>query len=200
MAKANQSQVADTATTILAAAKACYLQLGIDKTGMEDIARKAGVARSTLYRYYQRHDELLLAVVSEEMQAMNELFTRKLSRYKTPEDKIVEGLIMSLRAIPRHPLLSRVFGRDEGGMLRRTLWNSPALVQYGTELMAAVLQEARDNGQLQDEVRSEVLVEWVYRILLSFLSLPSNWIKTDKALRTTLHALLIPAVLKTPRP
>lgn len=196
MATSNSSKATDTVTVILAAAKACYLQLGIDKTGMEDIARVAGVARSTLYRYFPRHDVLLLAVVSREMQAMNAEFSRKMARYKSPEDKIVEGLIMSLHAIPRHPLLSRVFAKDEGGMLRQSLWNSPALVQYGTELMAAVLQEARDKGRLQEAVPSEMLVEWVYRILLSFLSLPSNWVKSDQAMRTTLHALLIPAVLK----
>jgi hypothetical protein len=39
-------------------------------------------------------------------------------------------------------------------------------------------------------------VEWVYRLLLSFLTLPSNWVKSDAQLRTTLHALLVPVLLK----
>lgn len=132
------------------------------------------------------------------MQAMNQQLQKKLTRYQTPADKIVEGLILAIRAIPEHPLLSRVFVQDEGGMLRRSLWNSPALVELGVNLMGTVLQEARERGQLQQTVASEVLVEWVYRILLSFISLPSNWIKTDKALRTTLRALLIPVLLTEP--
>ena len=54
----------------------------------------------------------------------------------------------------------------------------------------------RDAGVLQDSVRPEILVEWVYRLLLSFLTLPSNWIQSDAQLRTTLHALLVPVLLK----
>lgn len=192
---AKNSQSSDIAAAIRDAAKMCYLRVGIEKTGMEDIAREAGIARSTLYRYYPRHEELLLAVVADYMQAMNQQLQKKLTRYQTPADRIVEGLILAIRAIPEHPLLSRVFVQDEGGMLRRSLWNSPALVELGVSLMGTVLQEARERGQLQQTVASEVLVEWVYRILLSFISLPSNWIKTDKALRTTLRALLIPVLL-----
>ena len=41
-----------------------------------------------------------------------------------------------------------------------------------------------------------MLVEWVYRVLLSFLTLPSNWIKSDQQLRATLHALLVPVLLR----
>jgi AcrR family transcriptional regulator len=190
------SRSTDVAAAIREAAKACYQRVGIEKTGMEDIAREAGIARSTLYRYYPRHDELLLAVVTDYMRVMNQQLEKKLARYKTPADKIVEGLILAIRAIPEHPLLSRVFAQDEGGMLRRSLWNSQAMVELGVSLMGTVLQEAREQGQLQQTVASEVLVEWVYRILLSFISLPSNWAKTDKALRTTLRALLIPVVLK----
>lgn len=181
---------------ILAGAKACYLRVGIDKTGMEDIARESGLARSTLYRYFPRHEQLLLAVVSAEMQVINEQLMKKLARYQEPADKIVEGLIMAMRAIPEHPLLSRVFAQDEGGMLRSALWSSPELVELGIHLMSAIVDEARQSRQLQESVAAEVLVEWVYRILLSFISLPSNWIKTDKALRSTLHALLIPVLLK----
>jgi hypothetical protein len=40
------------------------------------------------------------------------------------------------------------------------------------------------------------MVEWVYRVLLSFLTLPSNWIEDEQQLRLTLHALLVPVLLR----
>ena len=70
------------------------------------------------------------------------------------------------------------------------------VVRFGEELMDHVIRPARDAGLLQDAVRPEVLVEWVYRLLLSFLTLPSNWVRTDAQLRATLHALLVPVLLK----
>jgi AcrR family transcriptional regulator len=186
----------DILKTILQAAKHCYLHYGVEKTGMQDIAREAKLARSTIYRYYATADELLLALISTEMQAMNRELSKKLARFERPEDVIVEGLVIALKAIPRHPLLSQVFAGDGSSVLRRKVWNSPAIVALGTDLMATVMQKSLEQGHLQQAVRSEVLIEWVYRILLSFLSLPSNWIKTDQQLRATLHALLIPVLLQ----
>lgn len=186
----------DIQNTILQAAKHCYLHFGIDKTGMQDIARHAKLARSTVYRYYATADELLLALISAEMQDVNRQLGKKLARFERPEDTIVEGLLIAIKTIPQHPLLSQVFAGDDSSALRRKIWNSPAIVALGNELMATVLQTALAHGQLQQTVRDEVLIEWVYRILLSFLSLPSNWIRTEKQLRATLHALLIPVLLK----
>jgi hypothetical protein len=76
------------------------------------------------------------------------------------------------------------------------IWSSNAIVSFGEELMDHVIQPARDANLLQDGVRPEILIEWVYRLLLSFLTLPSNWVKNDAQLRTTLHALLVPVLLK----
>jgi AcrR family transcriptional regulator len=186
--------------TILQAAKHCYLHFGIEKTGMQDIAKQAKLARSTVYRYYSSSDDLLLALIGTEMRTMNRQLSRKLARFQRPEDIIVEGVLIAIKAIPQHPLLSQVFGGANDSALRQKIWNSPAIVALGTDLMTTVMQTAVEQGQLQQTVRSEILIEWVYRILLSFLSLPSNWIKTDKQLRATLHALLIPVLLKPDRP
>lgn len=182
--------------TILQAAKHCYLHFGVEKTGMQDIAKQAKLARSTVYRYYPTADDLLLALISTEMQAMNRELSKKLARFERPEDVIVEGVVIALKAIPQHPLLSQVFAGDSSSALRQKVWNSPTIVALGTDLMATVMQASLEQGHLQQAVRSEVLIEWVYRILLSFLSLPSNWVKTDKQLRATLHALLIPVLLQ----
>ena len=62
--------------------------------------------------------------------------------------------------------------------------------------MANVVRPALDAKLLRTEVAPEVLVEWVYRVLLSFLTLPSNAIGNDAQLRTTLHTLLVPVLLR----
>jgi len=186
----------DPVPAILAAARECYLQRGIDATGMRDVADRAGVARSTLYRYFPGRDDLLVATVRDEMMDLNTRIRKKLARYPDPADQLVEGLILAIKEVPRRPLLRAVFASDEASRARRVVWSSDAIVSFGEELMAHVVEPAREAGLLQDAVPPEVLVEWVYRLLLSFLTLPSNWVKSDAQLRTTLHALLVPVLLK----
>ena len=186
----------DPRGAILAAAKRCYLADGISATGMKEVAASAGVARSTLYRYFPGRDDLLVATIKLEMERLNKKILRKLSGFHRPEDIVVEGLIIAIKEVPRQPLLRAVFASEEDSRARRVVWSSDVIISFGEELMDHVVRPARDAGLLQDAVRPEVLVEWVYRLLLSFLTLPSNWVKSDSQLRATLHALLVPVLLK----
>jgi len=182
--------------TIIAAAKSCYLSNGISATGMKEVAISAGVARSTVYRYFPGRDDLLVATIKDEMERLNLRIRKKLAKYPDPTDQLVEGLIVAIKEVPRQPLLRVVFASEEDSRARRAVWSSDVIVGFGEELMDHVIRPARDAGLLQDAVRPEILVEWVYRLLLSFLTLPSNWVRSDAQLRATLHALLVPVLLK----
>lgn len=186
----------DPRTVILQAARQCYLTEGIAGTGMRDVAIAAGVARSTLYRYFPSSNDVLVSTIKQEMEAANKRISKRLKKYDQPADMIVEGIIMAVKDIQKEPLLKAVFTSDEDAKARRIIWNSDVIVSFGEELMDNVVQPAMEAGLLRSEVQPEVLVEWVYRVLLSFLTLPSNWINSDAQLRTTLHALLVPVLLR----
>ena len=186
----------DPEAEILRADKQCYLSDGIARTGMREVAAAAGVARSTLYRYFPSRDDVLVATIKREMEEANDRIGKRLGQYTDPADLIVEGLLMAIRDIPERPLLKAVFASDEDAVARRIIWNSDIIVSFGEELMDRVVQPALDANLLQTAVAPEVLVEWVYRVLLSFLTLPSNWIKSEEQLRITLHALLVPVLLR----
>ena len=61
-----------TLTRILDAALDCYVRQGIGATTLEDVARAAGVGRSTLYRYVDNRDDLLLKVVQRDSSLTHE--------------------------------------------------------------------------------------------------------------------------------
>ena len=187
---------ADPVQLIVDAARSCYLASGIAATGMQEVADRAGVARSTVYRYFPARDDLLVATIMGEMEQLNVVLRKRLAKYPDPADQVVEGMVAAIKEVPRRPLLRAVFASDDDSRARRAIWNSDVIVRFGEELMDHVITPARDAGLLQDAVRPEVLVEWVYRLLLSFLTLPSNWIRTDAELRATLRALLVPVLLK----
>jgi AcrR family transcriptional regulator len=181
---------------ILDAAAEHFIQHGIEKTGMKEVAAAAGVARSTLYRYFPSRDDMLIAVIQRDMLDMASAMNRKLQRYPDPADHLVEGLIIAIEEIPKRPLLNAVFAADESSRARRAVWNSKSIVSLGEGFMQDVITPAVEQGLLQETTSPEILIEWVYRIMISFLTLPSNFIRNRKQLRATLHALLIPVILK----
>jgi TetR/AcrR family transcriptional regulator len=186
----------DPVNAILDAARRCYLENGISATGMKEVADCAGLARSTVYRYFPGRDDLLVATIKGEVELLNIRLRKRLAKYPDPADQVVEGMIVAIKEVPRRPLLRAVFASDEDARARHAIWSSDVIVRLGEELMDHVIRPARDAGLLQDAVRPEILVEWVYRVLLSFLTLPSNWVRSDAQLRATLHALLVPVLLK----
>ncbi|MEZ5573952.1 MAG: TetR/AcrR family transcriptional regulator [Halioglobus sp.] len=186
----------DPVATIIAAARRCYLDAGISATGMQEVAAAAGVARSTVYRYFPGRDDLLVATIKVEMEQLNVRIRKKLDAYPDLADQVVEGMLVAIKEVPRRPLLRAVFASEEDSRARNAIWRSDVIVRFGEELMDHVITPAQASGVLQDAVPPEVLVEWVYRLLLSFLTLPSNWIRSDAQLRATLHALLVPVLLK----
>ncbi|WP_156766944.1 TetR/AcrR family transcriptional regulator, partial [Mycobacterium sp. E796] len=49
----------DRRDQILEAANECFTQLGIQRTSVQDVARKANVSRGTIYRYFEDRNVLI---------------------------------------------------------------------------------------------------------------------------------------------
>lgn len=136
--------MSDTRNDILSAAKRCYLDRGISATGMREVAIAAGVARSTLYRYFPSRDDVLVSTIKLEMEIANTWISEQLGQYDQPADFIVEGLLLALDYIPNQPLLKAVFASDQDAAARRIVWRSDIIASFGEELMSAVVRPAQE--------------------------------------------------------
>lgn len=57
---------------IISAAQALFQQFGWKKTNMEDIAKKAGKGKSTLYYYFKSKEDIFYAVLNKEMKCLTD--------------------------------------------------------------------------------------------------------------------------------
>src|SRR3954452_22901025 len=99
--------VPDTETAILDAALAEVLAHGIRRTTASDIARRAGVSRQTLYRYWPDAQAVFAALVTRELLAA-------LPVDAAPDDLngLVGLLVTTADAVRRMPLLGRLRDTD----------------------------------------------------------------------------------------
>ena len=97
----------DTETAILDAALDEVLAHGIRRTTASDIARRAGVSRQTLYRYWPDAQTLLAALVTRELAGV-------VPRGQTAGslDELVDGLVETADRIRALPLVDRVRETD----------------------------------------------------------------------------------------
>ncbi|MEM9257055.1 MAG: helix-turn-helix domain-containing protein [Pseudomonadota bacterium] len=186
----------DPEAAILSAARRCFIERGIDATVMQQVADEARVGRSTLYRYFSNRDELLVAVVKRDIERANEVIRAELAQYDDPADVIVEGIVLALREIPARPILRAVFASARNSGARSVVWQSQLIVEFGEQLFEEVIAPAAARGLLQDRVPPEAMAQWIYRILISLLTLPSQWTDSEHDLRVTLRGLLVPVLLR----
>ena len=64
---------ADTRGRILDAAFEAISVFGIARLSLEDVARRAGLSRQTLYRYFRTKDDVVAAVILREEEALLEV-------------------------------------------------------------------------------------------------------------------------------
>ena len=180
---------------MLDAAESCLQRFGVAKTTVEDVAQAAGLSRATVYRQFGSRDALLLAVAAREADRVATQAELYLRRFDDVGSWLVEGILFCLREIPKRPLLAQFMAPQDLGTTGRMVLNSERMLAIGAEILRPVFEPARREGLLHRDLELDALIEWVLRILMSFLAVPGPPARTEQQLRRLLHTMLLPAVL-----
>lgn len=181
---------------LLDAAEGCLEQFGAQKTSMEDVARAAGMSRATVYRYFENRDALLLGVASRQASALAAEAISYLSRYNAISDWLVEGLLFTLRELPLRPVFASLVTSLDSRSSGNLLLGSAGLIQIGVNVLGPVFSNAKAQGLLRDDIDPEMLIEWLLRMLWTYLNAPSQVATDEEGMRKLFRMMLIPAVLK----
>ena len=181
---------------LLDAAEGCLEQFGPQKTSMEDVARAAGMSRATVYRYFENRDALLLGVASRQASSLAAEAISYLAQFNTISDWLVEGLLFTLRELPSRPVFASLVTSLDSRASGNLFLGSTGLVQIGVNVLQPIFANAKAQGRLRDDVDPEMLVEWLLRVLWTYLNTPSQVATDEEGMRKLFRMMLIPAVLK----
>jgi AcrR family transcriptional regulator len=131
---------------IVQAAAALASRGGVEAMQMRTVAERAGVALGTLYRYFPSKMDLVVAVVSEEMDTLVGSLDRRPPQSATAAGRAVEVLMRATRGLMREPELADA--------LIRSLLVSDVNTDFG-DRMAGLLARvtATDAEERTDESR-----------------------------------------------
>lgn len=161
---------------------------------MDDVAKAAGVGRATLYRHFKDRDELLLTVLEHEALEVAARVEKKIQKIDQPAEYIIEGMVQALVEIKRSDLLLNIFQSGSSSNVNQLLFDSDRLVNIGIGIMLPVVQRASETGQLDTSMDFETLVEWILRVLISLVTIPSPKLNTQAAVRKMLRATMLPVL------
>jgi AcrR family transcriptional regulator len=114
---AQDVRASETRDRIVDAAFRAVERFGLSRFTMDDVARMAGVARQSVYRYFDSRDALIVALVFREEEAFIEGVREAHSRHEDLEDATAEAILFCLRAAREHPLLDRLLESEPDALL-----------------------------------------------------------------------------------
>jgi AcrR family transcriptional regulator len=163
---------------IVHAALAEFSDVGIRRTSIDDVARRVGLARATVYRHVGAKDRLLQLVIQAETRRGIAELDCALTSYADPSDAVGAGFGFLVRYVRAHPLFDRLLHREPEVLLPALTINAgPSLATYRA-LIADRLRQWQERGAI-DPVSVDRAAEAIARMALSLLLTPDGVVETD---------------------
>lgn len=181
---------------LLDAAERCLEQFGPQRTSMEDVARAARMSRPTVYRYFENRDALLLGVAPRRAASLATEAIQFLAGFSTISDWLVEGCLFTLCDIPKRPVFASLTTALDASAASKLMVGASGMIQIGVNVLRPMFANAKGQGLLRDDVDIDMLIEWLLRVLWTYLNAPSQVATDEDGLRKLFHMMLVPAVLQ----
>jgi TetR/AcrR family transcriptional regulator, cholesterol catabolism regulator len=107
--RAGGTRAAETAARrrrLIEAAVALAGEGGYEAVQMRDVAARAEVALGTLYRHYSSKDQLLVAAMAAQADALRGRLEQRPPRGDTPAERVADGLRRACTALERQPTVT----------------------------------------------------------------------------------------------
>lgn len=167
---ATATQELRTDARILDAAFHAVATHGLSRVTMDDVARLAGLARQTVYRYFPSKDALIVALVEREEEAFIEGVRAANEKHELLEDVMRDAILFSLKTAREHPLLDRLLASEPEVLL-------PYLTTRGGGLVARARAVIEELAAGRADVRPELVhrtADLAVRAIVSYVITPSD--------------------------
>lgn len=174
------------ADRILDAADALFARQDAATVGMHAIAEAAGCSRATLYRYFENREALSTAYVHRESYRLFHQMTEQLSGVDEPRERLIEGMVSSLRNVRESPALSSWFAtaqRPIGAEIAEQSQVIKALTEAFLISMAPAEPEVVERK-----------ARWLVRVMTSLLVFPGHDEADERAM---IEHFVVPMVVPT---
>jgi AcrR family transcriptional regulator len=134
---------------LLAAARETVLAVGVRRTTLADVARRAGVSRMTIYRAFPDVATLVSALMTEEFATLIADLTETTRELPTGRARLVAATVHAAREIPNNPVFRRVADVDPELLLPYVVERLGATQRTAAELLRTWIAEGQHDGSIR---------------------------------------------------
>lgn len=155
---------------IIEAALLEFAQHGFAATKLDDVARRAGVAKGTIYRYFQDKDALFLAVVQSRAQPVFGEISTFIDAFPGTTRQLVELMLEAVhnRLLRSElPILMRIIVTEGINFPALTAFYYEQTVSRGRALITRVMERGIQRGEIRESALTALPVVVMSPVLMA---------------------------------
>jgi AcrR family transcriptional regulator len=170
----------ETAARIMGAALEQAEDFGLRRFTIDDVARRVGLSRVTIYRYFPKKDQLINALIMRELRRFLTRVDKVLEKQGTPEGKLVMGVLFCLDLLRNHRLLNRLLRTEPELILPHLTTKAGDLLAAAREWIAGHIRVEIAAGRLALPAQDvDGAAELIARTVLSLVITPDTVLPLD---------------------
>ncbi|MFQ5948042.1 MAG: TetR/AcrR family transcriptional regulator [Acidimicrobiia bacterium] len=127
------------ASRIIDATYEAVSRYGLARFTMEDVARRAGLSRQSLYRYFDSKDALIEALVYREEERLLDGIRAVYVACDKLEEAVLQSVLFCLEGVRRHPLLDRTLEQEPEALLPYLTTRAAGLIEHARQVFEELL-------------------------------------------------------------
>ena len=189
--------VTDDYDPILDGALGAFLDFGVRRTSMSEIARRAGISPATLYRRYSQKADVVAAVGLREAQRILDHLDQVVDTSASPLEQLTQIHLAVSEQLRDNELLHRVLATEPETVLPKITIDAEPILEIGRSYLAAFLTRLQAEGHLPPyDVRP--VADCLARLAQSEVLTPSKDPLATDEVRTFVRDHLAPFIRLSP--
>lgn len=184
---------------VAAAALAQFAEFGIRRSTIDDVARRAGVSRVTVFRRFESKQRLVEVVVAREIRRAVAEFTQVWETGESLKQRLLQGLSFSVSFISGHPLFDRLLRSEPEVLLPLVTVDGGPVLELYRSLIAQLLRAEIEAGRAATADPDRV-AEVIARLAMSLVLTRGGTVSLDdpQSMGALVDLVLLPILQPPP--
>ncbi|GAA3438176.1 TetR/AcrR family transcriptional regulator [Kutzneria kofuensis] len=164
---------------------------GLRRTSVDNVARRAGLSRATVYRRFENKNVLVQAALVRESARFFGEIVAAIGPLPTAAERLVEGFVVGLRKVRTDALLTRLLISDPEELVPYLTLRGSGVIAAASDFLVSQYEEVAGPSMSRDP---RVLAEILVRLAISFTLTPDGVVAVDDddAVREFANSYLVP--------
>lgn len=177
---------------ILKAAESCFEYFGFRKTTVDDIAKSAGISRTTVYRFFKDRDALLGALILNHGEDLMSATRAHVEQFSSFEDILVEGMLFQIEYGHKDLFWQLLVSPEYMDITNRLIISSSSVLALTTPLWEPLIAAGQERREVNADLDVHDGCRWI--VLVNVIAFSRNDLVPDDTdgLRAWIKQFVLP--------